>query len=212
MAGQLGVWHAQQLDPDNPIYNMAEYIEIRGTVDARLFEKAVRTAVSEIDCFALRFEEDPDGTPRQYAAPSTDWPFHTVDLSETEDPRARAAEWMRADLRRPVDLRGGELFTEALLKIEDGLFFWYQRIHHIIADGLAGSRIAAHVAAVYTALRDGTPSPAKPSPRPPSSWTPTPSTGPPRTSHRTVSTGRNGWPPPRAIGLSGREPSGTPAN
>lgn len=42
---QLGIWYAQQLDPDNPIFNTAECIEIRGPVDPVLFEKALRQVV-----------------------------------------------------------------------------------------------------------------------------------------------------------------------
>lgn len=37
---QTGIWFAQQLDPDNPIYNTAEYIEINGPVNIALFEEA----------------------------------------------------------------------------------------------------------------------------------------------------------------------------
>ncbi|MCX4231483.1 non-ribosomal peptide synthetase [Streptomyces ortus] len=155
MAGQLGVWHAQQLNPDNPIYNMGEYIEIHGAVDTELFEAALRRVVLEVDCFGLRFEGAADEVPRQRFDRRDDWPFHVIDVSREEDPRAGAESWMRADMRRPVDLRDGELFTEAVIKVEEDLFLWYQRIHHIVADGLAGSRIASRVAAVYTALLAG---------------------------------------------------------
>ncbi|MDQ0809663.1 hypothetical protein QFZ63_001377 [Streptomyces sp. B3I7] len=190
---------------------MAEYLEIRGKVDPVLFEKAVRTAVSAIDCFALRFEEAPDGPPRQYADPPTDWPFHMVDVSGTDDPPARAAEWMLADLRRPVDLRDGALFTEALFKVEEDLFFWYQRIHHIVADGLAGSRIASRVAAVHTALSAGEPLP--------DGTVPSSSVLMDADAEYRASTDfeldRQYWTErltdlPRAVSLSGREPSGTP--
>lgn len=157
MAGQLGVWHAQQMNPDNPIYNMGEYIEIHGVVNTDFFEVAARRVVQEVDCFHLRFEGTaPEGTadelPRQYFGLRSDWPFPVIDVSGEEDPRSTAESWMRADMRRPVDLQGGELFSHALFKVDEDLFFWYQRIHHIIADGLAGPLIAARVAAVYTAL------------------------------------------------------------
>ncbi|MBT3155476.1 amino acid adenylation domain-containing protein, partial [Streptomyces sp. CHD11] len=159
MAGQLGVWHAQQLDPNNPIYNMGEYIEIHGRIDGDLFEAAARRVVAEIDCFSLRFEKAADGIPRQYVKPHSDWPFHLVDVSAEENPRSSAMNWMRADMRRPVDLQDGDLFTHALFKVDEDLFFWYQRLHHVIADGLAGSRTAGRLAAVYTALSAGEPVP-----------------------------------------------------
>ncbi|MEV7865258.1 amino acid adenylation domain-containing protein, partial [Streptomyces sp. NPDC088124] len=157
MAGQLGVWHAQQLDPDNPIYNMGEYIEIHGKVNTRLFEAATRRAVQEVDCFHLHFEGIAGEVPQQYFDPRSDWPFHVIDVSGEEDPRSVAESWMRTDMRRPVDLQGDALFTQALFRVDEDLFFWYQRIHHIIADGLAGSLIAGRVAAVYTALLVGEP-------------------------------------------------------
>ncbi|WP_254886101.1 non-ribosomal peptide synthetase [Streptomyces sp. NA02950] len=155
MAGQLGVWHAQQLHPDNPIYNMGEYLEIHGKVDTGLFEAAVRRVVLEVDFFGLRFEGTAGEAPRQYFDLRSDWPFHVIDVSGEEDPRSSAESWMWADMRRPVDLQGGELFTQAIFKVQEDLFFWYHRMHHIAADGLAGSRVAARVAAVYTALLAG---------------------------------------------------------
>ncbi|WP_254407502.1 non-ribosomal peptide synthetase [Streptomyces sp. GMY02] len=155
MAGQLGVWHAQQLDPDNPIYNMGEYIEIHGKVNTEFFEAAARRVVQQVDCFRLRFEGAADEVPQQYFDLRSDWPFHVIDVSGEEDPRSSAESWMRKDMRRPADLQGGELFTHAIFKVDEDLFFWYQRMHHIIADGLAGALIAGRVAAVYTALLAG---------------------------------------------------------
>ena len=35
--GQLAIWHAQSIDPSNPIFNQAEYVEIRGSIDTNLF-------------------------------------------------------------------------------------------------------------------------------------------------------------------------------
>ncbi|MEU9186969.1 amino acid adenylation domain-containing protein, partial [Streptomyces sp. NPDC048484] len=155
MAGQLGVWHAQQLNPDNPIYNMGEYVEINGKVDTVLFEAAARRVVQEVDCFRLRFEGTADEVPRQHFDLGGDWLFHVIDVSGEEDPRSSAESWMQADMRRPADLQGGRLFTHAIFKVDEDLFFWYERMHHIIADGLAGVLIATRVAAAYTALLVG---------------------------------------------------------
>ncbi|HTX85470.1 MAG TPA: amino acid adenylation domain-containing protein, partial [Streptosporangiaceae bacterium] len=154
MAGQLGVWFAQQFSPDDVVYNIGEYLEFHGDLDVDLFEIALRYTVGEVEAFHLRFCGDGEAL-RQYIAKSDDWPLHVIDVSSVADPRAAAEDWMRADMHSPVNLREGPLFTEALFKAGQGWFFWHQRVHHIAVDGFSGPVIAARLAQVYASLLAG---------------------------------------------------------
>ncbi|MEC1673194.1 non-ribosomal peptide synthetase [Bacillus mojavensis] len=151
---QSGIWFAQQLDPDNPIYNTAEYIEINGPIDISLFEKALRHVIKEAESLHVRFGEDMDG-PWQMMNPSPDVQLHVIDVSSEPNPEKTALNWMKADLAKPVDLQHDPLFREALFKAGPQRFFWYQRIHHIAIDGFGFSLIAQRVAQAYTALAGG---------------------------------------------------------
>ncbi|MCY8104946.1 amino acid adenylation domain-containing protein [Bacillus mojavensis] len=151
---QSGIWFAQQLDPDNPIYNTAEYIEINGPIDISLFEKALRHVIKEAESLHVRFGEDMDG-PWQMMNPSPDVQLHVIDVSSEPNPEKTALNWMKADLAKPVDLQHDPLFREALFKAGPQRFFWYQRIHHIAIDGFGFSLIAQRVAHAYTALAGG---------------------------------------------------------
>jgi len=149
MAGQLGIWYAQLLSPDKSVYNIGEYLEIIGDLDTGLFEAAVRRAAGEADGLHLRFRGDGEAV-RQYAAEPGEWPLQFIDVSSAADPRAAAEEWMRADLRCPVDLSTGPLFAEALFTVAPGRYFWYQRVHHVVGDGLSAPVFAARAAQLYT--------------------------------------------------------------
>ncbi|MFS0664841.1 amino acid adenylation domain-containing protein [Bacillus mojavensis] len=151
---QSGIWFAQQLDPDNPIYNTAEYIEINGPIDISLFEKALRHVIKEAESLHVRFGEDMDG-PWQMMNPSPDVQLQVIDVSSEPNPEKTALNWMKADLAKPVDLQHDLLFREALFKVGPQRFFWYQRIHHIAIDGFGFSLIAQRVAHAYTALAGG---------------------------------------------------------
>ncbi|KAA6474872.1 amino acid adenylation domain-containing protein [Bacillus swezeyi] len=151
---QAGIWYAQQLDPQNPVYNTAEYVEISGPVDPELFEKALRHVIKEADTLHARFGEDEEG-PWQVIEPSSDFPLHFIDVSAKPDPRKAAEAWMREDLSRPIDLTRGPLFTEALFKAAPDLFYWYQRTHHIATDGFSFTLIAERLSKLYTALAQG---------------------------------------------------------
>src|SRR5216683_1206072 len=154
LAGQLGIWYAQNINPSDSAYNIGEYLEIRGDLDVELFKIALCRTVAESDAVHIRFSED-GGSLRQYVEKADDWPPEVIDVSSEPDPRGAAENWMRLDMRRPVDLRGGPLFAQAVFTAGDGLFFWYQRVHHIIADGFSASIVAARLAQVYTALSEG---------------------------------------------------------
>lgn len=86
---QTGIWFAQQLDPDNPIYNTAEYIEINGPVNIALFEEALRHVIKEAESLHVRFGENMDG-PWQMINPSPDVQLHVIDVSSEPDPEKTA--------------------------------------------------------------------------------------------------------------------------
>ncbi|MCC9024348.1 amino acid adenylation domain-containing protein [Bacillus nakamurai] len=153
---QAGIWFAQQLDPDNPIYNTGEYIEINGIIDVQLFETALERVLTEAASLHARFGEDMDG-PWQIINPSPEITLDVIDVSAEADPKQAALRLMQVDLAEPVDITSGPLFREVLFKAGPERFFWYQRIHHIAIDGYGFSLLARRTAQMYTEITRGRP-------------------------------------------------------
>ncbi|WP_461026803.1 condensation domain-containing protein, partial [Streptomyces sparsus] len=154
MPGQRGMWYAQRFDPDSPILNVAEYLDITGPLDVVLFDEALRRAVQEAQALRLRFSED-DGELTAAVDPSVRHTLHRVDVRDEDDPRAAALAWMRADLRRPRDPLTDPLARYALFRVADDRFHWYQGCHHLVSDGFSFPLVAGRVADLYTRLVEG---------------------------------------------------------
>ncbi|WP_229816411.1 condensation domain-containing protein, partial [Streptomyces lucensis] len=156
-AAQSGMWYAQRLDPDNPIYNGGQYWEIDGQLDPDVFEQALRQVIRETDALRTRFVEDRDGL-WQLVEENPRRVVQYLDVSREDDPRAAAEEWMWADLTRPIDLAAAapaDLSAFALIELRTDHFLWYHRCHHILLDGYGSALVARRVAEVYTALAGG---------------------------------------------------------
>ncbi|MBJ6999676.1 amino acid adenylation domain-containing protein [Streptomyces sp. CRPSP2-6A1] len=159
LAAQLGVWVAQQLEPESLVFHVSQFADIAGPVDADVFECALGRVLVETEALRVRIVER-GGEVRQELVSGSDWSLTRVDVSGLADPEGGARAWMREEMRRPFDLAGGgRLFTWALLKLSEERFFWYQRCHHIVLDGYSCSLVARRVAEVYTALVRGVPCP-----------------------------------------------------
>ncbi|MEU6704878.1 amino acid adenylation domain-containing protein [Streptomyces wuyuanensis] len=154
---QAGVWYGQRLAPDSPVYNVGQYVEIGGAIDAALFEEAVRRTVGECEALTVRFEEDEDGSPWQLTAgePYTGRVLEVLDHTGAPDPDAAALAWMHADMNRPADPASEPLFAFALHLVAPGRTLWYQRAHHIALDAYSFSLLSRRAAEVYTALVRG---------------------------------------------------------
>ncbi|CAI6080263.1 Dimodular nonribosomal peptide synthase [Paenibacillus sp. JJ-100] len=154
-SAQSGIWYAQQLNPDNPMYNTAEYVVIEGQIHPGLFEKSVRQTVMEAESLNMVYGENEQGPWQSLRSNMNDWTFHVMDVRDQADPHAAALDWMKQDLRRPVNLAIGPLFTEALFQVSEDRYYWYQRIHHIAIDGYGVSLITRRVASLYSASIQG---------------------------------------------------------
>jgi nonribosomal peptide synthetase DhbF len=153
-AAQTGIWYGQKLDPDSACYSIGRYVEIFGAIDPVLFAAAIRQAVGEIDGLRLGIVETELG-PRQFFRHEDDVAVPYLDISSEDDPRASAEAWMRVDMARAFDLRGGPLFRYALFKTASDRFFWYEVNHHLINDVFGASLVERRVAELYRGLLDG---------------------------------------------------------
>ncbi|WP_405468330.1 amino acid adenylation domain-containing protein [Streptomyces anulatus] len=145
---QLGLWSAQRIDPANPAYLTAEYVELAGPLDERAFTAAVTRAVDEADGLSVRFTADGDGVHQETGAVLPAGP-DVLDLRTADDPGAAALAWMEEERSAPVDIEHGALYRHALLRTGDEQWLWYHRCHHILLDAYGYARIAERVAELY---------------------------------------------------------------
>lgn len=151
---QSGLWYAQRLDPDNPIYNTGQYLEIDGPLDLAAFQTAVNRALDEADALSIRVDDDPDG-PRQILDEAQRPRLQVVDLCEEDDPKTSAHRWIERDMERPLDPTRDPLALEALFILGEERYVWYQRIHHLVIDGYGTSLLTGRICDLYTARARG---------------------------------------------------------
>ncbi|GAA1154804.1 non-ribosomal peptide synthetase [Nesterenkonia sandarakina] len=153
---QRGIWYAQQLDPENPTYQIGQYLELDGPVDPKVMSLAWTKAIRDIDSLSMRFSEDAKGPYATLQRPEPSAELLTVvDLSGITDPAAA-----RAQARRRIDqemtqaraLESTSLCAAVLFQLPDGENWLFQRVHHIMLDGYSAVIALHYLARVYSAL------------------------------------------------------------
>jgi amino acid adenylation domain-containing protein/non-ribosomal peptide synthase protein (TIGR01720 family) len=153
-AGQSGMWLAHQVDSSNPMYSIAECVEIDGPIIPELFDQALHRLVDEVDALRVRFVPGAE-TPRQVVQASLEWSVRHVTVDDPE-------QWMADETSVPFDVTTSPLFTFALLRVGDNRWTWFIKLHHTIVDGYSSALFTARVAEIYTALVAGSPVPPSP--------------------------------------------------
>ncbi|MFK4099059.1 amino acid adenylation domain-containing protein [Streptomyces sp. NPDC019531] len=158
-AAQQGVWVAQRLATDSPLYTCGIYYDIPGPVDRALLTRAVERAVAETEALRVRFHDDGD-TVRQTLDPSVTGELEYHDLSGEADPAGAARAWIDTDQARPVPLTGDRLFRHTLLRLGPDRHWFHFRYHHILLDGYGQVLHCRRLLEIHTALAAGEQPPA----------------------------------------------------
>ncbi|HEY2575981.1 MAG TPA: condensation domain-containing protein, partial [Streptosporangiaceae bacterium] len=157
-AAQRGVWLGHQLDPSQSAFNIAEYYDVIGPVDVAALRRACHLTVAETDALRTRFtDSDTDSGAWQVLENGVPSELEFADCSGSSNPELDARGWMQGDLTRPVDLRGGGLYSMALLRLSADRHFWYQRCHHIALDHTGFRLVRQRIAEHYAGLTAGAP-------------------------------------------------------
>ncbi len=157
-AAQRGIWYGQNLDPDNPMYQIAQFVDIHGELNAGLLGKAVRDAITQTDALNVRFSEDDDG-PHQIVVPSQ-VQLQVTDLRDHQQKEhpvggtglKHAWTLMDEDLGTARNMAQDELLRVELFRLEDHRYLFYQRVHHVLLDGYSAVLVLRRIAQLYNEL------------------------------------------------------------
>lgn len=149
---QEGLWYAQRLDPANPVFNTGHLTRLQAPVDHARLAEAIRKTLQEADALSLAFVETEDG-PRQYLDHERRPVLEEVSLPDDGPAsQAEARRLMLADLHTPVDPLTMPLARQILIRLGQTQVLWYQRVHHLAADGYGMALIEQQAMQHYRAL------------------------------------------------------------
>jgi natural product biosynthesis luciferase-like monooxygenase protein/amino acid adenylation domain-containing protein len=158
LAAQSEVWTAHEVDPGNPQFTCAGYLDLTGQFRPDLLDRAVKQV--DVECEALRvqpgsLQDVGFDTLSARLTDSAAAEVEFVDLtgaSSVADGEDEARSWMADDLARPLRLSTDPLVRRALFRLAPERHLFYLRYHHFLLDGYGQILYWRRLARVYSAL------------------------------------------------------------
>jgi hypothetical protein len=162
---QERLWLTDQLEPDNPAYNIPVSLRFGGELSLEALRESLGAVRRRHESLRTRFELL-EGRPVQVIDPPFPFVLPLVDLEGL--PVARREEEVlrlaREDAARPFDLRQGPVFRSALVRLSGRDHALLSAVHHIVSDGWSTGIFAREVEGLYAALSSGLPATLPPLP------------------------------------------------
>ncbi len=153
-------WFLYLLAPEEAAYNITVALTLAGSLDVRAYRRAVAEIVRRHEPLRTLFPATLDEPGQAPLPPVEDFPLPWIDLSAlgpaAEGEARRLAE---AEAARPFALRTGPPFRAHLIRTGGESWMALFALHHIVGDGWSIELLLRELTPLYTAFRDGRPSP-----------------------------------------------------
>lgn len=152
---QERLWIMSELEPDNPVYNVAGAVQLDGLLNVQALQHSLDEVVRRHEILRSRFTAD-----RQQVTPSRGLPMAELDLSGFAQYQAMALFRHCADgfSRRPFRLAGQPPLRALLSVLGEERHILLLTLHHIVSDRWSVGVLMREVAALYATYSQGKPS------------------------------------------------------
>src|SRR6266571_73474 len=149
---QQQLWFLNQLEPENPFYNIPFALHLKGPLQVEVLERSLREIVRRHEALRTTFGTI-DGLPQQVIAPSGPLSFALQDLRAiaNEEQKAYVQQQILLEENRPFDLRVGPLLRTTLLQLAEEEHILLLVTHHIVADGWSLDVLMGELTQLYKA-------------------------------------------------------------
>jgi len=155
---QQRLWFLDQLQPDNPSYNVPAAVRLSGRLDISALRRSLALVVARHEALRTTFRLI-DGQPVQHIAPALTLALPLVDLQLLSEAVAAATTrtLATAEARSPFDLAHGPLLRTTLLRLRPDQHVLLLTMHHIVSDGWSMGVLVRELTSAYLAYVRGQP-------------------------------------------------------
>jgi amino acid adenylation domain-containing protein len=155
---QQRLWILDQIEPNNPLYNIPRPIRITGPLNSDALQNSLNQIVSRHESLRTTFHTV-DRQPVQVIAEFVNLTVETADLSliPEAEREAEARRLAAQEAVRPFNLTQAPLLRAKLLRLEAEDHVLLLTMHHIVSDAWSAAVFQQEFIALYQASSSGTP-------------------------------------------------------
>ncbi|MCB1055192.1 MAG: amino acid adenylation domain-containing protein, partial [Acidobacteria bacterium] len=153
---QQRLWFIEQMQPENPVYNMPMPVRVEGPLSPALLRRSIAGVIERHEALRTTFSTV-DEQPVQVIHPPTRWALPLVDLSGLGAVAAKheAGRLVGEDAVRPFDLNRGPVMRVSLVRLAPELHVVIANMHHIVSDGWSLTVLMGEIGELYEAASAG---------------------------------------------------------
>ncbi|HID52191.1 MAG TPA: non-ribosomal peptide synthetase, partial [Anaerolineae bacterium] len=153
---QERLWFLNQLEPNNPAYNIPLAVRIDGRLQLPVLKQTIAEIVRRHALLRTVFATEAD-KPVQIIVPEIEIPFSIADMRGLPDTAVQ--QRIAQESQRIFNLAEGPLFHVTLIQRGDEEHVIILTMHHIISDGWSMGILMREIGLLYSAFLAGRPSP-----------------------------------------------------
>ncbi len=153
---QQRLWVLDQIEPNNPLYNIPRPMRLTGVLNVEALETALNGIVDRHEILRTTYAAE-KGEPFQVIAAQQKLPLPVIDLSEFPAPEREleAQRLVQEQAATPFDLARDPITRNALLKMADDDHILSMITHHIASDGWSSGILLRELGALYEVALQG---------------------------------------------------------
>ena len=150
---QQRLWFLQQLEPDNPFYNIPSALRLRGNLDVSILESCFNRIIQRHEILRTKFISI-NGKAIQIIRPELNLSLPVIDLSHlpAQEKQIEARRLINLEAQTPFNLETPPLLRTSLLRLDKADYILLFTMHHIVSDGWSTDILIGEVVSLYQSL------------------------------------------------------------
>jgi amino acid adenylation domain-containing protein len=157
---QQRLWFLAQLEPDNPFYNIAAVVNLKGKLNFEALQASLQEIINRHEALRCNFQTI-EGKPVAFIHPIKTLLFPIFDISglPINQQTVEVKKLAYQEANQPFDLSHDLLLRAKLLRLNSEEHILLFTMHHIVSDGWSIGVLIHELATLYKAFCEGKTSP-----------------------------------------------------